>query len=126
MKSDYRKNHHDKVREYEIKYAKKRSGPLKEKYANDPAYRELMIDRNRQRYGLKLGEYKVLFEAQNGVCAICKKPQESKKTKNLFVDHDHATGKVRGLLCNKCNVAMGLVNENIDTLKAIINYLENH
>lgn len=99
---------------------------FKERYRSDPAFRELMADRNRRRFGLKLGEYKVLFEAQNVLCKTCNRPQQSRKTKNLYVDHNHSTGKVRGLLCNKCNVALGQVEDNIQVLENMIIYLKNH
>jgi len=57
-------------------------------------------------YKISLEEYTRLLKQQNGVCAICKLPQVDKR-KYLCVDHDHKTGKVRGLLCNLCNVGLG-------------------
>jgi len=56
----------------------------------------------RRKYGITLEDYNKLYSNQNGCCSICHRPQfELEKT--LSVDHDHITGKVRGLLCNGCN-----------------------
>jgi Recombination endonuclease VII len=72
-----------------------------------------MRARNLEReYGLSVEEYDVLLEVQNGVCAICKRPErrinnKSKKLQALSVDHDHNTGRIRGLLCNNCNWGLG-------------------
>jgi hypothetical protein len=125
--SEYRNKNHAKVREIEKRYYEKRKVHLKQKYASDPIYRESILLINKEnRYGLKHGEYNVLFEAQNGVCSVCKKVQDSKKTKRLFIDHNHITGKVRGLICNKCNVALGMVGDSVERLEMLISYLRNH
>jgi Autographiviridae endonuclease VII len=74
-------------------------------------------------YGITLDEYNKMFESQNGCCAICKTHQ-SFLNKKLAVDHNHAIGNVRGLLCDKCNKALGMVNDNIEILKRMMKYLE--
>jgi len=86
---------------------------------------------NWYRYGLSENQYKELLAKQNGTCAICKKPEITTKRRNgnnilqsLSVDHDHNTKKIRGLLCNKCNTALGLLEENIDTIHNLLKYLE--
>lgn len=58
-------------------------------------------------YGLTLADYDKMFEKQNGVCAVCK--QIDITGKRLAVDHNHKTGKVRGLLCQKCNIRLGVL-----------------
>lgn len=58
------------------------------------------------KVGLTEVEYKMLFQAQNGVCAICKSKPDT-RWKMLAVDHNHDTGKVRGLLCMVCNTMLG-------------------
>lgn len=54
----------------------------------------------QKKYGISLKEYRLILRQQNGKCAICRHPP---KTRALNVDHDHKTGKVRGLLCYRCN-----------------------
>lgn len=73
-------------------------------------------------YGLRLGEYDEMLAAQDGVCAICR--GLNKSGKRLAVDHDHNTGKVRGLLCTNCNTAIGKLGHDLGLLNAAINYLE--
>jgi hypothetical protein len=73
-------------------------------------------------YGISAAEYDRLVEDQGGKCAVCREVPK----KNLCIDHDHASGKVRALLCYPCNVALGLVNDSIDRLNALIAYIEEH
>ncbi len=80
----------------------------------------------QRHYGIGLEEYNQLFEEQNGGCAICGTTEPGGKWKNFHVDHDHETRKVRGLVCSNCNTSMGLVKEDIHTLKSMIQYLESH
>jgi len=70
------------------------------------------------RYGLSLETYNKMKLNQNNKCKLCKK-----ETK-LFVDHCHNSGKIRGLLCNSCNKALGLFYDSVDTLKEAVIYLE--
>jgi hypothetical protein len=81
-------------------------------------------DRNnhyKSTYGITLKEYEEMHDSQNGVCAICGKINSNNKL--LFVDHCHTTGKVRGLLCDKCNSGLGFFRDNISLLLAAIEYL---
>lgn len=88
------------------------------------------------KFGLNQESYEIILESQNGVCAICKKPEQSvsskltfkgeRKTKNLAVDHCHKTRYVRGLLCSKCNSALGQFNDDVGLLINAITYLELH
>lgn len=77
-------------------------------------------------YGLSLKDYDMLLLAQKGVCAICGKPETSSKRKNLSVDHCHTTGKIRGLLCSPCNLAVGNVNESPEIARKLVSYIEKH
>ena len=72
------------------------------------------------RYGMTPEEYNELFARQGGVCRICSQPQQERR---LSIDHDHKTDKVRGLLCIKCNLVLGMANDNIEILNAAIEYL---
>ena len=75
---------------------------------------------NIRRYGLTVAEYNRLLTEQQNVCFICKK---TNKHKMLCVDHDHETGQVRGLLCDLCNRALGLLHDDINLLRRAIGYL---
>lgn len=78
----------------------------------------------KSKYGITLDEYDEMFDKQNGVCAICGMVWVGGK--RLLVDHDHKTGLVRGLLCHRCNVALGLVGDDITLLSNLSAYLEKN
>lgn len=77
--------------------------------------------RLQKKYGIAKGEYDRMLEAQNGRCAICKALPEKKR---FAVDHDHVTGAIRKILCSKCNVMIGLCDENEEVLISMIDYLK--
>ena len=70
--------------------------------------------------------YESTLQAQGGVCQICKCPPLKNGTKKFPVDHDHKTGKVRGILCQSCNHMLGNAKDNIETLDNAISYLAKH
>jgi len=72
-------------------------------------------------YGITLEIYNQMLKAQGGVCAICHK--EDSKGNHLSVDHDHSTGKVRGLLCGRCNLALGGFSTQ-ELLEGALKYLK--
>jgi hypothetical protein len=74
-------------------------------------------------YGLSAEEYKFLVDTQQGKCAICKLEPDTKR--GIHIDHDHATGKVRGLLCHGCNTGLGHFKDNPQLLQTAINYLKD-
>lgn len=74
----------------------------------------------RRAYGLTPEAYDALLEAQDGACAGCHWPFEV----TPHVDHCHASGRVRGLLCKPCNTVLGMANDNTDTLRRLAAYLE--
>ena len=76
-----------------------------------------------KRYGITTDTYYQMLKSQNGVCKICS--QACLTGRELCVDHCHTTGKVRGLLCGKCNSGLGSFNDNIQSLKMAIEYLED-
>jgi len=87
------------------------------RYSQTPEYRR---DAHYKRtYGITLGNYNALFKKQKGSCKIC----NSKTEGNLYVDHNHNTGVIRGLLCHKCNVGLGLFNDDTDVMLKAIAYL---
>jgi len=77
----------------------------------------------KKQYGITIEQYDEMLAAQNGGCAICGEKTPGGRTKNFAVDHCHTTGKVRGLLCTKCNRGLGLFNDRTDLLKLATNYL---
>ena len=88
--------------------------------------RESEVVRNTalvKKFGITLEDYNKMFKEQKGCCAICCRHQ-TEFDKRLAVDHCHSTGKVRGLLCQQCNQALGMFYDNITTLKNAISYLE--
>lgn len=92
------------------------------------AHPEYVRDRYlRRHYGITLAEYQALHQKQGGVCAICEKPETIKRIatlKSLHVDHDHITGRVRGLLCFRCNAMLGHVAEDPAVFESAIRYLK--
>lgn len=112
----------------------------RKQYAEDKDYREAILARNRafrvahrdeinararpekrlaQVYGLSPQDYDAMLAEQGGVCAICK----TRPDKPLFVDHSHATGKVRGLLCRPCNFSLGFMRDDPRLTAAATEYL---
>ena len=74
----------------------------------------------RRRYGITAAEADAMREAQGGLCALCReRPAE-------HVDHDHLTGKVRGMLCSCCNQGLGNFRDRADVMRAAIAYLQAH
>jgi hypothetical protein len=111
----------------------------KVKYMNDSEWRETVIEKAKKwykanpetvkngdlkrEYGITLEQYNQLIKQQNGVCAICGKSETGKA---LSIDHDHNTGKIRGLLCQAHNRALGMFHDNLEELKSAIKYLESN
>lgn len=79
-----------------------------------------------RRYNISIGDWQALFDKQQGKCAICGIHQ-CQLNITLAIDHDHLTGKVRGLLCTKCNTGLGMFvvdEKKTDLLKKAIKYIE--
>lgn len=111
----------------------------REKYNSDPLQkikRQIRASRRKEKdplasrrkelkrlYNITLEEYAEIFKNQGEVCAICKNTCSTKKS--LSVDHDHETGRVRGLLCNKCNVGLGSFRDSKILLLRASEYLNS-
>lgn len=76
----------------------------------------------KNRYGITIENYNLMFKEQNGCCKICGKHQ-SKLKKRLYVDHCHTTNKVRGLLCQSCNTFIGFSYDDTKILYKAIEYI---
>lgn len=108
-------------------YVKSRQTPYKviaararaNKWRQENPEKAWVLDREkhlRRHYGITLQQYEKLLAQQNGTCALCKKPETivnrtGRKTSLLAVDHCHKSGKVRGLLCFRCNTAVGVIEK---------------
>ena len=123
----YRKNK-DKVREWKKEYRSKNRSKIRDyqkKYKVLYGDRILLRERGsrlKREYGISLQEYDRLCELQNNVCAICLK---RKGEEMLIVDHNHKTGKVRGLLCSDCNKGLGFFRDNSELLEKARVYLRS-
>lgn len=76
----------------------------------------------KRKYGLTEAGYETMLRGQNGVCAICAGTQKQR----LSVDHCHTTGRVRALLCKKCNSGLGLFRDEVAILEQALTYLKGH
>ena len=82
--------------------------PYRKRAREAYVYSERRARMLREEYNMTPEEYVELFEKQNGCCAICETEESGHNmTKELLIDHDHITGKVRGLLCMECNFLLG-------------------
>jgi len=114
---NYAITHPKQIKVYHKKADKKYKDNHKEQIK-----KQTRLQKIRYHYGVTPEEYTKMFNKQNGKCAICGRHQ-SELTRSLCVDHNHKTGKIRGLLCNRCNLALSNINEDINLLKPIKNYL---
>lgn len=135
----------DKVREYKARdpegYAARRNKWQKEFHARNPTYRidkmreyrmkypqQLAILRRRVAlkalYSLSPNDYDMMLKNQRGRCGICKTQKFSRSGKRPCVDHCHKTNRVRGLLCHRCNMGLGMFFDSVNTLAVAIKYLQ--
>lgn len=118
----YRTKNPDKIKSRRQRYyAQSREKILKDNAAylvQHPNYNKNRL--LKVKYGLTIETFEKMRTDQNYKCAICT------KMRTLVVDHNHATNTVRALLCNRCNMGLGLLDESIETLQATIKYLMLH
>ncbi len=120
----------EKRKEYHRKYRLKHKKQIQE---HNNQYRQQNPDRLRNKaHNLAEGEYQQMLKQQNGVCAICGLIETVKthegKVRSLSIDHNHITGKIRGLLCNKCNNGIGKLSvdeHGTELLCSAISYIRN-
>lgn len=122
-----------------------RSRKRRERYASDPEFREKTKAQARENgrrhphtkrngrlkaaFGITLEDYDRMLASQNGCCAICGIAEmhvnHPRARRNFYVDHDHKTGKVRGLLCQNCNFGIGHFRDSSELLRTAAAYLDN-
>lgn len=78
----------------------------------------------RRVYGMTLAEHDSILAAQGNKCATCPATEAGGRGNTWHVDHDHETGRVRGILCRGCNTALGLIKDSAATLRALADYVE--
>ena len=97
--------------------------------SNTPEGKRIRTRRNklRTKYHMTVDEWETLFNAQGRCCANqnCRVTEPKDKRGYWHTDHDHLTGKIRGILCRTCNLALGQVNDSTAVLKGLIEYIEN-
>ena len=102
------------------KYAANRAWDAKNRDYVSTAFRKHGL---RRRYGLTVEQWEAMSEQQGGGCAICGLNTKGTKKPGLRVDHDHATGAVRGLLCHACNMLLGMAKDDPHILEQAARYL---
>ena len=122
--------HRKAVRRWQQNNPEKHLESLRKVYKTDRYKNKKRNERYMKMYGITLDDYNELAIKQHNVCAICKQAEtildyRTNQLRNLAVDHCHATGKVRGLLCNSCNNMLGRSNDDITILANAIEYLRN-
>jgi hypothetical protein len=116
----YRANNPEKFRKYGKKHNEKKKA---RRHANPEARATAArAERLKEKYGLTPEQVEAMIRAQSFQCRGCSRDV----TGDQCVDHCHATGKIRGILCRKCNLALGHADDNPQTLRALADYLEYH
>lgn len=111
----YRDTHKEQIKEWKLNN-KERWKAYKKQYSR---FYYLM-----KTYNITPEEYSQLEEQQNGKCAICGGGVEDSNDVYLCVDHNHITGKIRGLLCRECNLGLGNFKESIEILQKAVQYMQ--
>lgn len=114
-RTEYMRLWREKNREKHNKQAQESHQRNKHKHVHKVRERHL-----KSKYGITQADFDKMLEEQNGKCKICSTPQEEAALKRLHVDHDHSTGEIRGLLCSRCNGALGWYEKHKEGIE---NYL---
>jgi len=77
----------------------------------------------KRKYGMTSDQYRTLLKEQGGRCKICEKTKPGGFARRWHIDHDHKTDAIRGLLCTKCNMALGLFGDDLFILQKAVRYL---
>ena len=101
------------------------------KYNRDRSKRLYTKEKGRNRnlkknHNITLDEFHEKLKAQSGKCEICQKPFRSYSGRGIHVDHNHATGKIRGILCYNCNLMIGFAADSKSTLENAVSYIDRY
>jgi Rps23 Pro-64 3,4-dihydroxylase Tpa1-like proline 4-hydroxylase len=129
QQKEYKKLNEQICKERSLKYRERTREQAKQRaktwYSQNKERAKKTNRKNKlKQYGLTVDQYNQLIENQNNSCLICKK-EFSEQIKS-HIDHCHASGKVRGILCQKCNQGIGLFYESLESLQSAIEYLKKH
>lgn len=123
----------EKVAEYARRHA---ANPSRKEYhrnwmreyrKNNPgALKSARTRHLRKKYGLTVEQYSDMFAAQGFACAVCGSDNSRNTSGNWHTDHSHVTGKVRGILCHKCNAGLGMADDDPSRLDLMAQYLRHH
>ena len=113
---DYYEANEERLREYQAAYYQRNKDRIKAQQRENALLRQ---------YGITVDEYDAMLEAQGGGCSVCG-VGSGWAEKRLAVDHDHASGRVRGLLCDRCNTVLGKVGDDPALLDGLKLYLINN
>ena len=119
---EYAKNNKDVIKIRNAAKAEQR----KVYYQSDKGIESSRRSHLKRKYDITLEEYNKLLKQQNNKCKICNSEETCQRNNFLSVDHEHSTGRIRGLLCNNCNRALGLFQDSMDVLHNAIMYLQNN
>ena len=112
------------LKEYKAKWYQENKEKIKQYKKNNPISKETIFKYSiKYNHNISVNDYNKLAEEQNNKCAICGKTSEENHNKKLYVDHNHSTLQIRGLLCQKCNSALGLFQDSPEILINALNYL---
>lgn len=118
----YAKRRHKKIYNERPEYFRERQKHFRKTNPDKHKSTEL-----KGRFGITLKDYQAKLEAQGGTCAICKSSSPGRSDVRYFsVDHDHDTGKVRDLLCTRCNTGIGSLQDSSEILELAAEYLRKH
>ena len=126
----WRNNHPDKTKAADKKWKSNHSDKVKEIAATyHRKHREHILQHKRdgrfKKYGLTENAFYALLAGQGGACAICGTSTWGGQHGVPIIDHDHESGDIRGLLCNTCNLAAGLLGDNPEKVQLLLTYLRD-
>ena len=126
QKKEYYSKNYDKIQKNVMAWRSKNKeryrGYMKKRYDKDKISGVYHNKKLQKLYGISLLDYNKILKSQNGCCAICKS-DPSEESKKLVVDHCHETGIIRGLLCERCNFALGLIFDSPAIANRLADYL---
>ena len=109
--------------ENKMRVARKNGVEYRDRFSLPERARYMRDSKLRSKYGITIADYEAMLDSQGGACAVCGSHPEHR---GLCVDHDHDTGRVRGLLCDLCNRMLGQSGDNARLLRLGADYLDTH